>query len=325
MWCWPWSRLSNWRHWTSDVATPKRIAFMNQLIASFAVCCLRPASRWNRMSLSKPSNRSSTPSLFLIAFLCGCVLWSIDTLAQQPGSKLWEFGAGDSEITQPAIDEYGNLFFGSGSSGRFYALDSTGSELWEYQTGGQVVAPASLGPDGTVYFSSTDQKLYAFTPTGRRKWTFAPGGYPSGAPAVGVDGTIYVGFGSTLYSLNPDSAVNWQFSVSSTLGAGGVAIGADGTIYFGSWDQHVYALSPAGTNKWNYSDNFPANGPPALDTNGNVYVGFDSGSIQVLNPQGTRIWGYSTRSEEHTSELQSHSDLVCRLLLEKKKNKRRKH
>src|SRR5438132_10075425 len=30
------------------------------------------------------------------------------------------------------------------------------------------------------------------------------------------------------------------------------------------------------------------------------------------------------RSEEHTSELQSHSDLVCRLLLEKKKIKRKK-
>src|SRR5690349_22764838 len=29
------------------------------------------------------------------------------------------------------------------------------------------------------------------------------------------------------------------------------------------------------------------------------------------------------RSEEHTSELQSRRDLVCRLLLEKKKNKRR--
>src|SRR5438132_10030487 len=34
-------------------------------------------------------------------------------------------------------------------------------------------------------------------------------------------------------------------------------------------------------------------------------------------------WG-SVRSEEHTSELQSHSDLVCRLLLEKKKKKRKK-
>src|SRR5438034_5418636 len=30
------------------------------------------------------------------------------------------------------------------------------------------------------------------------------------------------------------------------------------------------------------------------------------------------------RSEEHTSELQSHSDLVCRLLLEKKKKKQKK-
>src|SRR5438132_6319503 len=30
------------------------------------------------------------------------------------------------------------------------------------------------------------------------------------------------------------------------------------------------------------------------------------------------------RSEEHTSELQSHSDLVCRLLLEKKKKEKDK-
>src|SRR5438034_4484604 len=32
----------------------------------------------------------------------------------------------------------------------------------------------------------------------------------------------------------------------------------------------------------------------------------------------------ANRSEEHTSELQSHSDLVCRLLLEKKKKKKKK-
>src|SRR5438132_4511957 len=34
-------------------------------------------------------------------------------------------------------------------------------------------------------------------------------------------------------------------------------------------------------------------------------------------PRPSRYW--TRRSEEHTSELQSHSDLVCRLLLEKKK------
>src|SRR5260221_7166370 len=35
--------------------------------------------------------------------------------------------------------------------------------------------------------------------------------------------------------------------------------------------------------------------------------------------QSARRGDRSSRSEEHTSELQSHSDLVCRLLLEKKK------
>src|SRR5947207_8005548 len=37
--------------------------------------------------------------------------------------------------------------------------------------------------------------------------------------------------------------------------------------------------------------------------------------------EGKPLPGVAARSEEHTSELQSHSDLVCRLLLEKKKNK----
>src|SRR5438874_13171845 len=35
-------------------------------------------------------------------------------------------------------------------------------------------------------------------------------------------------------------------------------------------------------------------------------------------------WRCSRRSEEHTSELQSRRDLVCRLLLEKKKKKNNK-
>src|SRR2546427_4016007 len=38
---------------------------------------------------------------------------------------------------------------------------------------------------------------------------------------------------------------------------------------------------------------------------------------------GGRDAGVRDRSEEHTSELQSQSNLVCRLLLEKKKKKKR--
>src|SRR5260221_14553847 len=38
-----------------------------------------------------------------------------------------------------------------------------------------------------------------------------------------------------------------------------------------------------------------------------------------LRPVSASLAAHALRSEEHTSELQSHSDLVCRLLLEKKK------
>src|SRR5438445_9140503 len=56
---------------------------------------------------------------------------------------------------------------------------------------------------------------------------------------------------------------------------------------------------------------------------------------QLFFTNGTELWstdgtaagtvrlGLAARSEEHTSELQSRQYLVCRLLLEKKKNKQK--
>src|SRR5260370_8681106 len=43
---------------------------------------------------------------------------------------------------------------------------------------------------------------------------------------------------------------------------------------------------------------------------------------EALEKQGYTIDRFGDRSEEHTSELQSHLNLVCRLLLEKKKKER---
>src|SRR5437667_2598340 len=70
------------------------------------------------------------------------------------------------------------------------------------------------------------------------------------------------------------------------------------------------------------------------------YRGYDSAGLAVANGGGVVVTKLAarvaaladqlgraplhgaTRSEEHTSELQSHHDLVCRLLLEKKKQNR---
>src|SRR2546430_4478099 len=42
-------------------------------------------------------------------------------------------------------------------------------------------------------------------------------------------------------------------------------------------------------------------------------------SLQPRRPETVKCSSFPYRSEEHTSELQSQSNLVCRLLLEKKK------
>src|SRR5256885_8906835 len=46
----------------------------------------------------------------------------------------------------------------------------------------------------------------------------------------------------------------------------------------------------------------------------------DEIGLEIEHPE--QGWGAGGRSEEHTSELQSPCNLVCRLLLEKKKKKR---
>src|SRR5260370_13540479 len=53
------------------------------------------------------------------------------------------------------------------------------------------------------------------------------------------------------------------------------------------------------------------------------YAAVDFGIVGTLDPGDQHY--LAERSEEHTSELQSHLNLVCRLLLEKKKKNYKPH
>src|SRR5438270_8714008 len=61
--------------------------------------------------------------------------------------------------------------------------------------------------------------------------------------------------------------------------------------------------------------------PPA--DRGSVHPGAGRGDFGCEHSPAFPRYRPQCRSEEHTSELQSQSNLVCRLLLEKKKKKRK--
>src|SRR5688572_32024705 len=70
---------------------------------------------------------------------------------------------------------------------------------------------------------------------------------------------------------------------------------------------------------------FSCNGPLAGPTSGLPTVNADCEAARGYGRIGRKgYYRQECRSEEHTSELQSQSNLVCRLLLEKKKNKRKR-
>src|SRR3989440_9578588 len=67
---------------------------------------------------------------------------------------------------------------------------------------------------------------------------------------------------------------------------------------------------PGSASRFDYQSLAPASGRLFISHMG-------AGQLVVFDVRAGRV----IRSEEHTSELQSRSDLVCRLLLEKKKKK----
>src|SRR5690349_23920061 len=69
-----------------------------------------------------------------------------------------------------------------------------------------------------------------------------------------------------------------------------------------------------------WSNVYPLVAPPRADAGYSLTDILKKRHMAALDMVRTGERFY-TRSEEHTSELQSRRDLVCRLLLEKKKNK----
>src|SRR5437867_8749558 len=93
------------------------------------------------------------------------------------------------------------------------------------------------------------------------------------------------------------------------------------SFYYLSSSFFFFFTDPATTEIYTLSlhDALPISIPAVFPWAWTSPTSIATGSMTLSNP--SRLM---SRSEEHTSELQSPYDLVCRLLLEKKKKKKKK-
>jgi outer membrane protein assembly factor BamB len=149
---------------------------------------------------------------------------------------------------------------------------STADTAWTFEANDGIASSASLGHDGTIYFGA--------------------GGYYGG------------GGDSSLYALNPDGSLKWQFKTGSgVFNASGVfsspAVGPDGTIYFGAFDQKVYALADSGTYaqvRWvNSFFLHHVYSSPMISPEGILYIGGLDFNIKAIDTaDGSQLWSYQT-------------------------------
>jgi outer membrane protein assembly factor BamB len=113
---------------------------------------------------------------------------------------------------------------------------------------------------------------------------------------------LVIGLLSTFLPLvcTPAATPIWDFPTPQPI-LSSPAIARDGTIFIGSYDRKIYALTPAGSNKWDYTLPPPiyiyfatyagVYGTPALGTDGTVYVPSENGKLIGLNPtNGVPKW-----------------------------------
>src|SRR5690242_11394101 len=217
----------------------------------------------------------------------------------------------------------------------------------------QVLIPA--GWSMSVWAAVPDARLAAWTPDGALLVSRPGEGEvvrlaPSGATATSTvllqgltqphglafdGGTLYVAESNRIQSYNyaegaatgPRLVVDGLPDSKSSLLGGqyahalkSVAVGPDHALYFsiGSSDNISAEDRDATPERASIMRIPPGGGPPEVFARG-----VRNGTGLAVAPDGA-IWTAvnnrdNIRSEEHTSELQSHVNLVCRLLLEKKK------
>lgn len=144
--------------------------------------------------------------------------------------------------------------------------------LWsiEATSSGLLDTPPVAGEDGTVYAGVTlrsGSSLRAVTPDGKARWTYSPPGRILVSPTLAPDGTVYVGTETSEYL----------------------------QLREGVRGRGLYAVSPAGKEKWHVETDGRGFSAPAIGSDGGIYFALQGAQRQPpllysVDSSGTVRW-----------------------------------
>ena len=212
------------------------------------------------------------------------------------GTLSWTHNVGGS-ITSTAISN--DTIYVSGNT-KLTALNMSGSSKWSYLLSGSERLQTSpcISPEGTVYITSNDfdtsqGKLYAFDTNGDLKWSFLLPSSQYTSPAIGIDGTIYVTNGHSLYAIDVDSSLKWEYNNTAGYFRYAPSIDPNKSVIYATANDGLYAINPDGTLKWKF-DFFTFSSSPAIGENGTVYINDYVHILVAISADGNLKWKYTT-------------------------------
>jgi hypothetical protein len=182
--------------------------------------------------------------------------------------------------------------------------------LWERRIG-TPAAPANLGPDGDVYFATTQSTLFRLDgETGSTEWSRTGMGPIRTMPVFSRDdATLIVSTGRAVRGVRAqDGALLWRRQLPTTAGAPAVA--ADGTVLVGTAGGEVFGINPTdGRVRWSRA--LPGSELAAPATFENLAL-FAAGSVlyALSSANGSLLWSATLPGSAITSPSASPDGLV---------------
>ncbi len=218
------------------------------------------------------------------------------------GAVKWKAFIGPGNAFGATIDVNGNIYLCLGT--KLYCVDSSGNVKWSFASLNAIYGVPAVGPDGTIYFGSTDNFLYAVSPTGNLLQSLRTYQDIRSSPAFADDGTFYIGVGNDLMQFDKNLVLK---AVYKTLGAvvSTPVISDDGSVYVGSEDGQIYSLRPNKTFGPIFWTGAYVVTTPALGPDGTLYIPSGDWTLYAIDPiSGSPKWSFQANSViDHTPSV----------------------